>query len=279
LIRPDARISRDGSGSSESPPSRARSSPSGRRRQHRVAWEPPGGRAVRAAWTRGGGRCYSLASASVEALRVHPLSSEARRVSSGSRAGMPARRRLATSWMRTLRAPLVRAALVEPSRDASRPLTPHVASRHRRVGSLPDRQLQPHVPLSSTCGLFDRETRIVPPSPRVEEPSPLCEKMEERLEAPSVVSVSLLASADARGVSAARTRRLSAPDRVTFHAVPMTFWRGTRAPFRSSPGATQGFCGVSCAPCGSQTSPPLATRPLETRSRSPRQRTNRFATG
>jgi len=57
-------------------------------------------------------------------------------------------------------------ALVEPSRDASQPLTPHVAPRHRHVGSCTDRQLQPRTLLSSVRGLFHRETRIVPPSPR-----------------------------------------------------------------------------------------------------------------
>ena len=35
----------------------------------------PRGRAVRAAWTRRGGRCYSLASASADSLLAHPLSS------------------------------------------------------------------------------------------------------------------------------------------------------------------------------------------------------------
>jgi hypothetical protein len=72
--------------------------------QHRTAWEPPEVLPVRAVWTFGGGRCYSLAPASADLLLVHPLSSslsvvllEAARVS--------ARRRLATSRMRTLRTP------------------------------------------------------------------------------------------------------------------------------------------------------------------------------
>lgn len=43
--------------------------------QHRTTWEPPRDRAVRAAWTRGGGRCYSLASASADSFLAHPLSS------------------------------------------------------------------------------------------------------------------------------------------------------------------------------------------------------------
>jgi hypothetical protein len=57
-------------------------------------------------------------------------------------------------------------ALGEPSRYASRPLTPPVAARHRRVGSCSDRQPPPLGPLSSPRGRFHRATRIVPPSPR-----------------------------------------------------------------------------------------------------------------
>jgi len=101
---------------------------------------------------------------------------------------------------------------------------------------------------------LDRETRVVPPSPRFEEPSPLGEKMEERLKAPSVVSNSLPASADPRGVSASRTRRLSAPDRVTSHSFPVTFGDDSCAPFCSGTGASSGtVCGVT---------PRLATRSL-----------------
>jgi len=127
-------------------------------------------------------------------------------------------------------------ALVEPSRDPSQPLTPPVATRHRRVGSFPDRQLEPRALLSSARGLFHREARIVPPSPRLEEPSPLSEKMEERLEAPSVVPNPLPASADPHGLSAMHTRRLAAPDRAIRRAVPVTFWRDACAPFRSAAG-------------------------------------------
>lgn len=61
-----------------------------------------------------------------------------------------------------------------------------------------------------------------------EEPSPLGEKMEERLKASSVVSNPLPASADARGVSASRTRRLAAPDRVARRTVPVTFGHDVR---------------------------------------------------
>jgi hypothetical protein len=82
-----------------------------------------------------------------------------------------------------------------------------------------------------------------------EEPSPLGEKMEERLEAPSVVSTRLPASADPRGVSATHTRRLAAPDRAIRHAVPVTFGRDACAPFRSDTGPTRHLCGVHLAPC------------------------------
>jgi len=83
---------------------------------------------------------------------------------------------------------------------------------------------------------FHRETRIVPPSPRLEEPSPLYEKMEERPKAPSVVSDRLPAFADPFGFSTARTRRLATSDRLERHAVPVTFWLAARAPFRSDTG-------------------------------------------
>lgn len=143
-----------------------------------------------------------------------------------------------------------------PTSDAS---CRHPAPARRLLA---DRQLQPRVPLSSTRSLVDRETRIVPPSPRSEEPSPLYEKMEERPEAPAIVPVSLPASADASGVSSAHTRRLSAPDRVAIHAFPVTFWREPLAPIRSSPGETQCLCGAGCVPRGPRPSPPFAARPL-----------------
>jgi len=60
--------------------------------------------------------------------------------------------------------------------------------------------------------------------------------MEERLEAPSIVSTSLSASADPRGVSAAQTRRLSTSDRAMCHAVPVTFKHDACAPLCSSAG-------------------------------------------
>lgn len=47
-------------------------------------------------------------------------------------------------------------ALVEPSRNASRPLTPHVATRHRRVGSCFRR------PASASCATFERTGSVSP---------------------------------------------------------------------------------------------------------------------
>jgi len=147
-----------------------------------------------------------------------------------------ARRRLSTSWMLTLRAPSFH---VGAGRAFTRPVpTSDASCRHpapaRRF--LPDRQLEPRALLSSARGLFHREARIVPPSPRLEEPSPLNEKMEERLEAPSVMPNPLPASADPRGLSATHTQRLAAPDRAIRRAVPVTFWHDACAPFRSAAG-------------------------------------------
>jgi len=91
--------------------------------------------------------------------------------------------------------------------------------------------------LSSLPSHVDRETRIVPPSPRFEEPSVSSrmarhEKMEERLRTPSIVSVALRASAEPRGLSAVQPRHLTAPDRATHHASSLTIWRDACAPFR-----------------------------------------------
>jgi len=125
------------------------------------------------------------------------------------------RRRLATSWMLTLRAPSF-----------------HIGAGRAFTSCVPTSDAPCHLPaparrllfrLPAPCPSrhsravevwFYRETRIVPPSPRYEEPSPLYEKMEERLEASSVVSVRLPASADPRRVSASPTRRFTAPDRT-----------------------------------------------------------------
>jgi hypothetical protein len=76
--------------------------------QHRTTWEPPKVRTVRAVWTQGGGRCYSLASASVDPLLMHPLSSCG--TLSCPKPRLPERRRLSTSWMLTLRTPRSRGA-------------------------------------------------------------------------------------------------------------------------------------------------------------------------
>jgi len=81
--------------------------------------------------------------------------------------------------------------------------------------------------------------------------------MEERLKTPSVVPVTLRASADAPGVSASRTRRLAAPDRTTHHASSVTIRRDACAPFRSGAGFTQHLCGA----CGRLRASPL--RPSE----------------
>jgi len=85
--------------------------------------------------------------------------------------------------------------------------------------------------------------------------------MEERLEAPSVVSTSLPAFADTRSVSATRTRRLSTSDRAMSHAVPVTFKHDACAPLCSSAGlcssasATTASClaaqGLAAARCPS----------------------------
>jgi len=64
-------------------------------------------------------------------------------------------------------------ALEEPSRDPSRPLTPCVVSRHRQSVPVPTASIGPRARSRAHVGPLDRETRIVPPSPRCEEPSPL----------------------------------------------------------------------------------------------------------
>jgi len=161
-----------------------------------------------------------------------------KRVSARSRTGWsPARRRLTTSWMLTLRAPSFHVG-------AGRAFTSFVrssdASRRRPA---PDRRLHLRRPAGAPCVSLERAKSPVTDRPESSH-RPLAlrshllfrEKMEERLEAPSVVSNPLPASADLRGVSAAHTRRLAAPDRVIHHAVPVTFWRDACAPFRSDTG-------------------------------------------
>jgi len=73
--------------------------------------------------------------------------------------------------------------------------------------------------------------------------------MEERPEAPSVVSIRLPASAVPRGVSAAHNRRLAAPNRTSRRAFPVTFEHDACAPLRSGAGVTQHLCGRRNAPC------------------------------
>jgi len=87
--------------------------------------------------------------------------------------------------------------------------------------------------------------------------------MEERLEAPSVVSNPLPASADPRGLSAVHTRHLAAPDRVIHHAVPVTFEHDDCAPFARMLALAQHLCGEIRAPHGAwihRPSPPIRFR-------------------
>jgi len=101
---------------------------------------------------RGGERCYSLAFASAEpsfpcilcprlelSLEPKPLANEL--------CGDVSRRPGCEPTSR----PLFMSALDEPSRESFRPLTPHVVTRHQRVGSCSDRQLPPRA--------FSRRTR------------------------------------------------------------------------------------------------------------------------
>jgi len=156
-----------------------------------------------------------------------------------------ARRRLTTSWMRTLRARAFHGG-------AGRAFTSSVRSSDASLSPLGTGSSAPSPTSSSDLTRFSR-TRTVrfterPESshrPLARRSHLLCrEKMEERLEAPSVVSNSLPASADPHGVSASRTRRLAAPDRTTRHAVPVTFGRDACAPFRSDTGC---YPGISAA--------------------------------
>jgi len=70
----------------------------------------------------------------------------------------------------------------------------------------------------------------------------------------------LSASADPRGISAAHTRRLAAPDRVTRHAFPVTFEHDACAPFRSGAGLTQRLCGDRRVHCSTKLHRP--SRPI-----------------
>jgi len=157
--------------------------------------------------------------------------------------------------------PLFMSALVEPSRDASRPLASVVTVRHRASAPSPTSSQGP-----AGCSRAHevRFTERSGSSHRLpaERSHLLCrEKMEERPGAPSVVSKPLPASADPRGVSAAHTRRLATSNRTTRRAVPVTFGHDACAPFGSGAAVTQRLRGVTHAPCGSRFPPPLATHP------------------
>jgi len=102
--------------------------------------------------------------------------------------------------------------------------------------------------------------------------------MEERLKAPSIVPITLRASAHPRSLSASRTRRLATPDRATHHASSVTNWRDACAPFARalvSP-STSAKRANACAPHHSACRDPSG---LEMGRRRPRQRIRRFAPG
>jgi hypothetical protein len=122
-----------------------------------------------------------------------------------------------------------------------------VIPRYRRVGSFSDRQRWPRAPLWGAWSPVHRETRIVPPSPRSGHllRDGLHEKMEERPEAPSVVSVSLPASAGPRGVSSTRTRCLFGTGQSRVACLPCDVPACGACTVSLGPGATQGFCGAA----------------------------------
>jgi hypothetical protein len=132
-----------------------------------------GSSAVRAAWTREGGRCYSLTSRFSRFVLDAP-SPQARLSSDPEpRDCFLARRRLSAPWMLTLRTPSFHIgagrAFTEndPTSDAL------CRSTAPAVGSCSDRQLLPHMPLSSMRGQVHRESQNRPTVPSLEEPSPL----------------------------------------------------------------------------------------------------------
>jgi len=85
----------------------------------------------------------------------------------------PARRRLSAPWMLTLRTPSFHIGAGraftgnDPTSDAL------CRSTAPAVGSCSDRQLLPHMPLSSMRGQVHRESQNRPTVPSLEEPSPL----------------------------------------------------------------------------------------------------------
>ena len=133
-----------------------------------------------------------------------------------------------------------------PTSDAPcRPSAPAVGSFFRPPASAPCASLEHAKSVSPRD-----QNRSTVPSLRGAISS--SEKMEERLEAPSIVSTPLPAFADPRGLSAVHTRRLAAPDRAIRHAFPVTFKLDACAPFRSGAGVTQHLCGENLAPCGAR---------------------------
>jgi len=173
-------------------------------------------------------------------------------------------------------------ALVEPSRDAFRPLTPYVVTRHQRVGSCSDRQLPPHALLSSTQGqVSPRDQNRSTVSSCGRSHLPFREKMEEQLRAPSVVSNSLPAFADSPGFSSESARRLAASDRALRHCLPCDVLAMTTAHrFARAAGVTRRLCDAIPALARDDPAAPRDSSGfVGTSCRRPRQRIERFATG
>jgi hypothetical protein len=104
--------------------------------------------------------------------------------------------------------------------------------------------------------------------------------MEERLEAPSIVSKPLSASADPHGLSAMHTRRLSTPDRTIRHAFPVTFERDACAPLRSGAGRYPGTSATRSSRLAARgLAAPRCPSVVEMGCCPPRQRIEQFATG
>jgi len=133
-----------------------------------------------------------------------------------------------------------------PTSGAScRPSAPAVGSIFRLPASAPRASLE----LTRSVSPRDQNRSTVPSLRGAISSS---EKMEERLETPSIVSTPLPAFADPHGLSAMHTRRLAAPDRANRHAFPVTFKRDACPPFRSGAAVTQHLCGRVLVPCGTR---------------------------
>jgi len=247
--------------------------------QHRTAWEPPEMvRAVRAVWTFGGGRCYSLAPASVDLLLAHPLSSNRNSVPARSRASLRGGVSRRPGCWPSAR-PLFISALVEPSRAAFRPLTPRVVSWHQHVGSISDRQLLPREPLSSSRGSVsprDQDRSTVPSFRRSHLPWTRRWRNDPR-RLPSYRTFCLPPQIHA----AFQPRTPDASRRRTDSNDVPSLWRsGVPPAHRSARTPTsRRLCG-RVPSFGPGSRPPLATHPLvEMGCRRPRQRIVRFAMG